>query len=401
MLDKIEFFDCDKNRGIIYNWKRLYKEYKKLKCPKHLYNPFTVDFSRGAYNMVLSDRSAGKTTNCILLGLLMYRDYGTTPHIIRQSKEMCEPKNIKDMFRTILEFDYISKIFDGEYNSVRYRGKRWTLLQVDEDGHIIRESEPVIYCFGLDEYQNLKSAHNAPRGDLIIFDEFISSVFGYDDFFRFMDELKTILRDRRGYIYMLSNTINKNSPWFDEFCIRDEIEPIEQGQDCYIKTELGTGIHFQILSPVRTEQRLFINTWLFGFHNKKLAAITGSQTYATENYQHIPKSKDAEPTMIFSRLFVLQSGKYVKLDLVRTAEIGLCVYVHRANRLYPDGIVLTHDNIIDSRYQFGFGNKNSKILKTIWRLYAGNRFFYATNSDGALIKAYISMVQTKQREMLL
>lgn len=396
-----EYIDNDPNKGILYDWKHLQREYKKLHCPKGVYNPFSVDFSRAAYCMCLSDRSSGKTTNVLLLGLLMYRDYGTVTHVIRQTKEICEPKNIKNMFDTIVQHHYIEKIFDNEYNNIRYRGKRWTLIFVDEEGNLLRESDTVCACFGLDESDNLKSAYNAPRGDLIVFDEFIATNFGYNDFFRFMDILKTILRDRRGYIYMLSNTINKNSPWFDEFCIRDIIEPMTTGQNTYYTTPLGTTLFIELLDPVKTKQRRFINSWLFGFQNKKLAAITGADVWATNNYQHIPPAKDAEPTMIFSRLFLEQSGKIVKLDLVYTKEIGYCVYVHAANKIYPDGYVLTNGEIKDRRYQFGFGNKKSKVLTMIWRLYAANRFFYATNSDGALIAAYISLTKTKQREMMV
>lgn len=398
-MKQIEYYDNDPNKGIKYDWKHLQKEYRKLKCPKGVYNPFSVDFSRAAYCMCLSDRSSGKTTNVLLLGLLMYRDYGTVCHVIRQNKEICEPKNIKNMYAAITEHGYIEKIFDGEYNDIRYKGKRWTLVFVDELGYIIRESDPVCLCFGLDESDNLKSAYNSPRGDLIVFDEFISTVFGYNDFFRFMDILKTILRDRRGYIYMLSNTINKNSPWFDEFCIRDVIEPMQAGDSLYYKTVLGTCLYIQLLSPVTTEQRKFINNWIFGFTNPKLAAITGAETWATNDYQHIPPHKDIEPEMIYSKLFLIQSGKIVKLDLVHSVDLGYCVYVHRANKLYPDGVVLTNGDIIDRRYQFGFGNKNSKLLTFIWRLYAGNRFYYATNSDGALISAYIKLTKSKMLEM--
>lgn len=397
---EIKYWDDDPNHGIIYDWKYLKKEYKKLKCPKGVYDPFSVDFTKAAYAQVLSDRSQGKTTNPLLLGLIMYRDYGTVTHVIRQSEEICQPKNIMDMCKTILEFNYISKIFGGKWNSIRYRGKRWRLTFVDDDGNVLEESAPVIVCFGLDESQKLKSAYNAPRGDLVIFDEFINESFGVNDFIRFMDLLKTIFRDRRGYVYMLSNTIDKNSQWFDEFCVRDAVEELQAGESQYVHTELGTTIFLQILSPVKTKQRLFINQWLFGFPNKKLAAITGADTWSMTNYQHIPSDKDTEHQVIFGRLYLLQSGKYVKLKLVHNNKVGYCVYVHPATKIYDDSIILTHGDILDKRYMFGFGSKKSKVLDLVWRLYEGNRFYYARNSEGSLVKSYISITRTKIRDMM-
>lgn len=399
MIDNIQYFDDNPNHGIIYDWKHIRKEYKKLKCPKGVYDPFSVDFQKAAYGVVMSDRSQGKTTNPLLVGLIMNRDYGTVVHVIRQNKSICEPKSIMDMCKTILEFDYISKIYGGKWNSIRYRGKRWRLTLVDDEGHVLEESAPVIVCFGLDESQDLKSAYNAPRGDLVIFDEFINDSYGFNDFVRFMDILKTIFRDRRGYVYLLSNTIDLNSQWFDEFCIRDDLEGMQAGEMKYVKTILGTVLHIHILPPVRTKQRLFINQWLFGFPNKKLSSITGSETWATDNYQHIPSDREAEHTVIFGRLFLLQSGKYVKLKLVYNSAVGYCVYVHPATKIYDDSVILTHGDILDRRYQFGFGSKKSKLLDLIWRLYEGNRFYYARNSEGALVKSYIHLTKTKIRDM--
>ena len=401
MIDDIKYYDDNPNHGIIYNWDFLKKEYKKLKCPKNVYNPFAVDFTKAAYCVCMSDRSQGKTTNPLLLGLLMYKYYGCVTHVIRQNKTICEPRNIMDMCKTILEFDYISKIFDGQWNSIRYRGKRWRLTLVDEEtGQVLEEcTQPCIACFGLDESQDLKSAYNAPRGDLVIFDEFINESYGYNDFIRFMDILKTIFRDRRGYVYLLSNTIDINSPWFDEFCVRDVVEGLQAGESTYTKTVLGTVMFLQILNPVKTKQRKFINQWLFGFPNKKLASITGAETWSMSNYPHIPPDKETESTVIFGRLFLYQSGKYVKLKLMYNEKVGYCVYVHPATKVYQDSAILTNGEILDKRYQFGFGSKNSKILDLIWRLYKANRFFYARNSEGELLKTYIRLTKTKLRDM--
>lgn len=401
MLDNIKYWDDDPNNGIIYDWGLIQKEYKKLKCPKHVYQPVLSDFSKVAYQIIMSDRSNGKTTNPLLCAMIMYKLYGTVCHVVRQTKYICEPKMIQDLYKTVLEFDYISKIFDGQYNSIRYRGKRWRLTYLDDDGNVLEESPPVCVCLGLDEWQDLKSAYNAPRGDIVIFDEFINEQYGFNDFVHFLDILKTIFRDRRGYVFMLANTIDINSQWFDEFCIRKDIEDMKAGEKRYIKTDLDTAISIEILSPVRTKQRRFINSWLFGFPNKKLAAITGGETWAMANYQHIPPEKETPVRSIYSKVHVYHAGKFVKLRLVYNDQVGYCVYVHPVKYTYDDSTILTAGNITDSRYQFGFGNKDSKILTLIWRLYAGNRFFYSRNSEGALIHSYIKAVNLKKREMLI
>lgn len=401
---KIRYHDGDPNKGIVYDWQHIRKEYKKLKCPADVYYPLRVDFDKAAYDVALSDRSQGKTTNPILATMIMHRDYGTAPHYLRQHSDMCTPKMLRDLFSTIQQHDYIKRVWGEQYNDLEYHAKRWWLLQRSPDGDIItRHNLPVLTCFGLDESDALKSTYNSPTGDAVIMDEFISSVYGYSDFIHFQDILKTIFRDRLSpIVWMLSNTINLNSPWFDELTIRDQINTMKQGESQYIETALGTNIFVEILSPKISEQRQKVNRRLFGFPNPKLAAITGQGTWATEHYQHIPPDDEKDPVeTLIGNLYIRQSGKYVRLRLVYRESIGYCVYVTPATRIYDDSVILTAGDISDPREIYGFGPKDSRLLDTVWRLYRANRWYYATNSEGALVRSYISLVKSMQRDRFM
>lgn len=401
---KLKYYDGDPNKGIIYDWSHIRKEYKKLKCPADVYYPLKPDFDTCAYNMALSDRSQGKTTNPLLATMLMHRDYGTAPHYLRQHSDMCTPRMLRDLFATIQQHHYIQRVWGEQYNDLEYRGKRWWLLLRSPDGDIIaRHNLPVLTCFGLDESDALKSTYNAPTGDAVILDEFISSVYGYSDFVHFQDILKTIFRDRYcPVVWMLSNTINLNSPWFDELCIRDQINQLKQGDSIYVTTPLDTRIFVEILPPKISEQRQRVNKRLFGFPNPKLAAITGQAAWATEHYQHIPPDSEEDPVeTIVGNLYIRQSGKYARIRIVDRSSLGLCVYVTPATRIYDDSVILTAGDISDPREIFGFGPKDSKLLGTVWRLYKANRWYYATNSEGALIRSYISLVLSMQRDRFM
>ena len=402
MSVKIKYYDDDPNKGIIYDWDFIRKQYKKLHCPEGVWNPLKADWSRCGYSMAISDRSQGKTTNPLLIGMIMHEHYGTITHYIRQTSTICEPMMIKNIFDTILSFNYISKITGDRWNNLYYRGKRWYYCNTDDQGTIIEKCpQHFMICFGLDESQQLKSSYNCPVGDLIIFDEFITDYYGYYDYVHWVDICKTIIRDRYSpCIYMLSNNIDLNSPWFDEMELRDAVDGMTQGQSIYASTTQGTVYHIEILPQNITEQREKVNKRFFGFSNPKIAAVTGRGSWATDHYQHIPKDQDddQDTRVLFRRLYMLQSGKYLRLNLMYQREIGYCVYVHPATRIYEDSIILTHGDIPDRRHVYGFGPADSKLLQLYWRLYKGNRWYYHHNASGAMVKSYVSMVQTKNKD---
>lgn len=411
MAVKVKYIDNDPKRGILYDWKKIRKKYKSLGIPDGYFDPLKVNPERAGYYWALSDRSRGKTTQCLLLGMVMHELYDTVIQYVRNERDMVAPKALADLFDVIQdkEFDYIPKITGGRWNSCFYYGGRWYYCQRDDEGNVIEKCPGhFAFCTSLDDVDKLKSSYNAPRGDLIIFDEFIKvSGYNYNDFIRFADIESTIYRKRiSGITYMLSNTIDINSPWIDEFEIRAEIETMEKGDAQYFVTDDGTHIFVELLRDDTSEAKKEFNRRFFGFSNPKLAAITGKGTWACEHYPHIPQLREDEeedhrPRILYQKLYVRQSNKLIRLMLVKNETVGLCVYVHPATRTYRDSTILTTDELTDPREIFGFGPADDPRLKLIWRLYAANRFYYAHNSEGALLRAYIKAVKDSNRRRLL
>ena len=407
---KIKYIDGQEKKGILYDWKFLRKEYKKLQIPKEYYYPLKVQWENAGYCIALSDRARGKTTEVLLLGMLMNKHYETIIHYIRQDEKTITPYSLRDLFATITECGYIEKITDGEYNGVYYYGHKWYYCVYDENGKRVETSpNHFMICMHLGESDRRKSSYNCPRGDLIIFDEFISmSGIGYSDFVRFSDLCSTIFRKRLcGCIYMLSNTIDITSPWFDEYCIRDDINTMEQGESRLIESPLGSKLFVEILKSDTSEQSVNVNKRYFGFPNPKLSAITGKGTWATETYQHIPPSYIVDPKtgdkeereikIVYNKLFLRQSGKLLKLQLVKD-ERGLCVYVTPATKTYEDSFILTHGEITTANEIFCFGSRGTP-LEIFWKLYKQGKWYYATNNDGNLIAAYVHMSNQKLRKL--
>lgn len=401
---KIKYIDNDQKKGIRIDWDLIRKEYRKLKIPKEFHYPLAPDFSRFGYAMDMSDRSRGKTTNKLIVGLIAYKLYGIKLHYLSQLASDCEPKMIRDLYDTVTGCNYIERIFGDGWNSIDYWGKRWTLQKIDSDGKVLETMDDWnTICFGCDESDNLKSRYNCPRGDIIFYDEFIRSKYGYLDFRWFTDLCKTIIRDRQSPVIFLSaNTINRQSPWFDEFGIRKQIESMEMGSHIELATDLGTHFYIEILAPDTSEQRQTVNRRFWGFNSPTLNSITGRGSWATETYPHIPRGRyDAEQgdTCVerAGNLYLQHQCTLLRLRIVDHSRLGLCVFVTPATRTYPDSIIYTAGELLSTRHLFGDARGTAYELP--WMLYRRGRWWYSSNDVGCVVASYVLAVQQQRLRM--
>ena len=200
-----KYINDDIECGIDYDYKKVKKLFKKLGCPEDLFDPFPALMSGCRWILDLSERSVGKTTQWLLVGMCMFRLYGTIIQYVRQFEDMIMPKASSDLFATILKYDYVTKLTDGEYNTIVYKSRRWYFAYMDTETMEITRTCPDHFMFScsVDKQQQLKSSYNCPTGDLIIFDEFVGKYTPVNEFVEFCDLTKTICRDRQSPRFVL------------------------------------------------------------------------------------------------------------------------------------------------------------------------------------------------------
>lgn len=392
-LKTIKYIDNDVNHGIKYDWKAIRKEYAKLKCPKIYHNPCNNPLEDCKYFVEFSMRSIGKTTGWLLLGMIMNKMYGTVIQYMRQTETQIAIKHTKDLFSAIAANGYIEKITDGQWNSVHYNSRRWYYAKCDPMGKIVEVApEHFMSVLVVTNSFEYKSGYNAPTGDLIIFDEFVNDFYYPDEFVHFADLCKTIIRDRLSpIIVMACNNIEKNSIYYRELEIYEEVNHLQPNETTIKTTDRGTSIFINYIdAPEQKKQHLGkINQAFFGFSNKKLGSITG-EDWAIKPRQHIPPGGFIN---IYNNLYIKHNNRYIKLDVVLHESLGMCMYVHwatsyQSRELYTDSVILTMDDRFDNRYQFGLGNRRMRVM--IQTLLESNRVYYASNDLGSFMDSYIN-----------
>lgn len=392
-MQKIKYIENNKNNGIEYDYRLIAKRYKQIVTDNAFRFPIRLPWGKCSTFIMMSERSIGKTTNFLLWGLLMHLEYGTIIHYVRTSYRSIEPRALKDLFTTILEHDYISKLTDGEYNNVMYYGSRWYMTLVNENGEILKQSEHFMFCCSVDKASDLKSSYNSPRGDLILFDEFVGKFYRQDEFPDFLDLTKTIIRDRFSATFVfLANSIDIESQWYEELECRDLVYNMSIGERQYYETSLGQQNYIEIMentSIERKEIKQAHNKKYYGYKNSKLNAITG-YGWAMASYPMIPKFREDQEISTIAYRYIHHNGRRVRLELTYTLDLGLFVIAYpHYKRPIEETITFTLGEISDRRHRYALGHTREDRL--FYQLYTRNKWYYALNSTGAFCNNYINL----------
>lgn len=382
------------NKKAKYDFKKIFSEYKKLGIPKEYWTPINCDMSI-LWHVLISLRKSGKTTNIILLGLIMNKIYGTMIGYCRQTANQIVPKNCYTLFEVIKKEGYINKITDKKYNDVYIYANRVYYCNYDNKGKVVEKSEPIMYLLSVDNSELYKSALNLPNCDLIIFDEFVSNSYNKNEFVKFCDIYDTIARYRpECWVFMLANTLNPYNMYFQELAISKKIRELNWG-DCRTYTSGSVAIEVELIKPndyqKSDNKKGKLNSLRFGFNNPNLASITGQAVWNIKHYPHY-----AVPINNFSllhRAVVEIDGDYIKIEIRNCKEIGLHAYIKPTTQFKDDCIVYTCGNVLSKRYRkwFGYDKRDNEL----WKIISEGRVFYATNEVGLMLDNYIVMCGNK------
>lgn len=369
------------------------KLYKSLKTPNNKLNMLrdVLPYER-AWNIIGGIRGSGKTTNLLLWGMCLNKTEKIQIQYIRQRDRQLEPKSVKDLFKTITENHYIEKITGGEYNNVFYRGRRWYYCLIDENGNKIAQSDnPFMVSLGVDNHLNLKSVYNAPRGDFILFDEFLTTDYYLEnEFEQLNDLLSTIIRLRTtAHIYLVGNLIDYYSPYFSDMDILDIVQQMQQGEHRTIENQLGTQLHIYIQAPPDKQDRKKSNSLYFGWGKLNLTAITGTRgAWAFKQYPKPPKTD----YKICGRRYIKMNGKYLCLEIrLYNNRVYVTAFFDEPKTI-EKSIIYSIDNDTEYSDTIKYGCGYSDSDKILFKLINEHRIYYADNTSGAFLENYIKMI---------
>lgn len=338
------------------------------------------------YNIIIGERSNGKTYAALKKSLYDYCKYGYELAIIRRWGEDFKGKRGQQMFAALVSDGLVEEFTGGEWTGISYYASKWYLNRRDEETEkIIKSDEPFAYGFSLASMEHDKST-SFPKVRNIVFDEFLSrQKYLPDEFVLFMNVLSTIIRQRDDVkIFMLGNTVTKYCPYFAEMGLK-HVKEMKQGTiDVYQYGESGLQVAVEYCVANKQGKKSDI---YFAFDNPKLNMITGG-AWEMEIYPHLPMKY--KPKNILFTYFILFDTELLQCEIILIDDI-LFTYIHRKTSELKErdtDIIFSPTTTHKQNWYRNIARPMNKICKEILRFYVSDRVFYQDNEIGEIVRNY-------------
>ena len=349
------------------------------------YNLKKILSENADYNIIIGERSNGKTYATLEYILKEYVENGNEGAYIRRWKDDIQGKRADTVFNSLCENGTVSKLTNGDYETVIFSRGAWHLAKYDDQTKRMKaEKNPFCYAFALSDIEHDKST-SYPKICNIVFDEFLTRRYYLpDEFIIFMNVLSTIIRDRENIkIFMLGNTVNKYCPYFDEMGLNN-IELMEQGNiDVY-----SFGNDLKIAVEYCSETKSKKSNKYFAFNNPRLNMITRGK-WELAVYPHLPQGYKIKPNSIIFSFVIAFNNKLVGCDVVNQNDDIFLFIRPKTTEIKSGDLVYTMDYTPYMNTRKTFLNPIDKLDNKIKSFFTCNRVFYQSNDIGELVHNYL------------
>lgn len=339
------------------------------------------------YNIIIGERSNGKTYSCLKYALEKYVKEGKQFAYIRRWREDVVGARASSIFNAINNDRVVEKLTKGKFTKVTYNSGKFYLSFYDSElKKWICESVPCGYTFSLTAMEHDKST-SYPLIDTIIFDEFLTRKYYLpNEFVEFMNVISTIVRHRDNVkIFMLGNTVNKYCPYFDEMGL-NKIQNMKQDTiDLYLygESDLRVAVEYCGTSLIKKASDKY-----FAFSNPKLKMITGG-LWEIDIYPHLPfKYSDKDIQFTY---FIVFNGDTLQCEVISTGK-ELFTYIHRKTtpiKNVDTDLVYTLEHSEKINIVNNISKPFNKVTRMLWDMFVLNKIFYQDNTVGEIVRNYL------------
>lgn len=341
------------------------------------------------YYVIFGERSNGKTFSVKEYALKQYLAGKGSFALIRRYAESFKGARsgiFNDMINNPSRGNIVQTMSKGRYNSVIYRGRKWFLARLDNDGEIEEtDAQPFCYGFALTENEHTKGS-SFPSVTTILFDEFLTrDNYLENEFVTFSNCLSTIIRDRNNVkIFMLGNSVNRYSPYFSEMGLT-HVKDMQQGDiDIYKIGDKGLKIAVNYCDKPASGKASDV---YFSFKNAKLQMIT-SGAWEIGSYPHLPvKYNKGDIVYLF---FIQFDNEKLQGDVVQRGN-DYFAFIHRKTgeiKVGDEFLFYGTEASSKGNYSRNLRKPINRPQKKVFDLFVQDKVFYQDNEVGEIVRNY-------------
>lgn len=356
------------------------------------------------YYVVYGQRSNGKTYSTLDYATEDYFNTGGEIAYIRRWKEDIKQTKMNNLFAGLVRDGKIKKYSKGKYEDVMYYARAFYLVGYkiikNDDGTTKREKyvseRPFCYVYVLTEEEHDKG-FETPNIDKIIFDEFIARTrYLPDEFITFSNVLSTIIRNRGNiHIFMLGNTVNRYSIYFNEMGLTNVKSQKIGTIDVYNYGESGLKVVVEYSDMPEKKKRSDV---YFAFNNPKLQMITRG-AWEIAIYPHLYPDMKYRPVDVKYMYFIIFDDVTLQCDVVYLKESKmLFTFIHlKTSPIKEDNKYLVYTLSPNPRpnYRRNLLRPCSKLEQSLLMMFRKDKIFYQNNEIGDVVRNYINICEKR------
>ena len=365
-------------------------EHAKEKWFDGHYSPLSVVKTNTPYIMTYGGRNLGKTFSWLILIYAIWQCEGYKSVLMRRMAETLKSSNAAETFTKVFDLGYVPN--NKGYTGITYRTGAWRGYWADEKGKITYD-EPFCYPFALSsKIETNKGVSDIQKLGIIFFDEALTADnYLTDEWGRFQNAVSTLVRENsQACCVMCANTVSWVSPYFREFGIKN-VRSIKKGTIKVFQCLDETAVTLEYCNDViANRKKKIVDRRFFGFKSGTADMIRVGG-WEMHSYQHLTREmiEDRHRELITRDIYIVHEYEILCLELYVMDDFGPLVNVRPADNFDLGKVIYVVGDHTDPRYHHR-PNPNNKIDKLIWTLYHNNRFYYADNLCGEIVKKFLA-----------
>ena len=354
------------------------------------YSPLQVIKTNTPYIISYGGRNLGKTFAWLILIYAIWQCEGYKSVLMRRMAETLKSSKVAETFTKVFDLGYVPN--NKGYTGIAYRTGAWRGYWTDEKGKITYD-EPFCYPFALSsKIETNKGVSDIEKLGIIFFDEALTADnYLTDEWGRFQNAVSTLVRENsQACCVLCANTVSWVAPYFREFGIKN-VRSIKKGTVKVFQCLDETAVTLEYCNDVvANRKKKIVDRRFFGFKSGTADMIRVGG-WEIHSYQHLTREmiEDRHRELITRDIYIAHENEILCLELYIMDDFGPLVNVRPADNFDLGKVIYVVGDHTDPRYHHR-PNPNNKIDKLIWALYHNNRFYYADNLCGEIVKKFLA-----------
>ena len=354
------------------------------------YSPLQVVKTNTPYIISYGGRNLGKTFAWLILIYAIWQCEGYKSVLMRRMAETLKSSKVAETFTKVFDLGYVPN--NKGYTGITYRTGAWRGYWTDEKGKITYD-EPFCYPFALSsKIETNKGVSDIEKLGIIFFDEALTADnYLTDEWGRFQNAVSTLVRENsQACCVLCANTVSWVAPYFREFGIKN-VRSIKKGTVKVFQCLDETAVTLEYCNDVVTNRKKkIVDRRFFGFKSGTADMIRVGG-WEIHSYQHLTREmiEDRHRELITRDIYIAHENEILCLELYVMDDFGPLVNVRPADNFDLGKVIYVVGDHTDPRYHHR-PNPSNKIDKLIWTLYHNNRFYYADNLCGEIVKKFLA-----------